>query len=248
MARNVFPAIQSAGGGFLEAYQEINFLTSNTSGIYLYTPPSGTKTLMIYLAGGGGGGGGGTDEFNAGGGGAAGGVGLKLVTSGIAGTYYISLGYGGAGGNKGSNGSAGQNSEIYIGENSSGTLLMRIPAGAGGGRADGGSDPYRGTSAADLNNNDWYGGDLHIPGGDGGPSGGGYGADNAYSGGHGGGNWFGGHGGPCAARCSGDSKTGHRVENAGCGGGGGQQMQGNAGNDSLGGRGTGGGVLIYAYA
>ena len=235
------------GGSFLGVYEQTNMNTSNSYGNYVYNPPEGTKSLLIYLAGGGGGGGGGTNDYNAGGGGGAGGVGLKLVSSNIAAAYYITLGYGGAGGSKNSSGSNGQSSEIHIGTNNSGTLLQRVPGGDGGPVGDGGTGPNRGGSAATASHGNWIGNDFVMPGGDGGPAGGGYGSDNATSGGHGGGNYFGKHGGPVAERFNNDSRPGHRVANAGCGGGGGQQMQSNAGDDSQGARGTGGGVLIYAY-
>lgn len=249
MGRNVSTDDGSVGGSgnFLGVYEQVNMNTSNSYGNYVYNPPEGTKSLLIYIAGGGGGGGGGTNDYNAGGGGGAGGVGVKLVSSNIAAAYYITLGYGGAGGSKGNSGSAGQSSEIHIGTNNSGTLLMRVPGATGGGRASGGSDPLRGGESVDQTSGTWQGCNFVIPGGDGGPSGGGYSSDNAQSGGHGGGNFFGKHGGPCAERFNNDSRPGHRVVNAGCGGGGGQQMQSNAGDDCQGARGTGGGVLIYAY-
>ncbi len=244
MGRSLSTATSVGGYGLIDIWEK-----TGTTNAYTYTTPAGAKSLLIYMTAGGGGGGSGSNDFNAGGGGGGGGTGIKLIVDPVA-SYHFNPGSGGAGAghnpNSPGSGSTGGDSRLYEGTNTSGTLVMDVPGGSGGYKADGGQNPGLGGQCPEYNSGDWGGCDLQISGGGGGPSGGGYNTDNAQSGGHGGGTWWMGLGGNCGARYGGEGRPGLTAVGPGTGGGGGQCWNpGNGG--SGGGSGQHGGILIYCY-
>lgn len=132
-------------------------LTVLTSTAGTYTPPAGSKDLLIFAVGGGGGGSGGAETDSAGGGGGGGGTCIKLVAStGVTNGAY-SVGLGGSASTAGT-GAAGANTTFNIDGSTT------ITAGGGGAGTAGAAFSVVGVSVAGGAGGTATNGDLNIPG------------------------------------------------------------------------------------
>lgn len=206
----------------------VNIRVISTTGAGTYTPPTGTKRLLVYVTGAGGGGGGGDNGISAtgaGGGGGAGGTAKKFYDTPLAASYSYTVGAKGAGGAAGNNaGSDGGNSTFGA---------LTAPGGKGG------ASMASASSAVIIDGGDGgvpTGGDINMagsPGGDAHRTS----ATNAY-GGEGGDSYWGGGGNGNATAGAGNNAT-----SPGAGGGGGNAESA----DVAGGDGADGIIVIHEY-